>query len=93
MRHTLSYITEWGSQQGAETFGSVRPDTQLSMPAGNYSVSVHSPGPGQEPGILQSRRMAILPPPRVPFCLYSGPLQSRPWPWGLGLPISCPLLA
>ena len=83
--HSLPH-NRMGSQQGALCF----PDTQLKAMAGNYSVSVHSPGPGQE--LLQAsftRQSRIpgwlsCPYPGSPFALFSGPPLEQVLPWGLG---------
>ena len=90
MRHTLSHTTEWGPGRVPRPLALCFPDTQLKAMAGNYSVSVHSPGPGQEllqaSFIGQSRIPGWLscPHPGSPFALLSVPPLEQALPWGLG---------
>ena len=89
MRHTLSHITEWGPSRELRPLALCSPDTQLKAMAGNYSVSVHSPGPGQELLQASSTKQSKIPGwlsclhPRSLSALYSGPPPEQALPWGL----------
>lgn len=87
MRHTLSHITEWGPSRELRPLALCSPNTQLKAMAGNYSVSVHSPGPGQELLQASSTRQSRIPGclhPGSPSALLSGPPPEQALPWGLG---------